>query len=703
LSIAVDVDVRPLLHFWGIHPVNASALAADIAAEGLLPSNAILDTLTHYKSILPANNAEFQTYAMNWWGHQPNPLGFWTESEHGRQWDSSEWFVENGDVEQRPNGEIYVEATCADIQSDVDAIIALYFTGGDTDPPTPDPAAFAVPPAADSDTAISMTATTGSDASGPVQYLFTETTGNPGATSSEWQTSPDYTDSDLDASTEYTYTVTMRDALLNTGTASSPANATTQAGSSGVLESEDFEAGMGNWTNVTGDDTDEWYRDSGGTPSNSTGPSSGANGSTWYMFMETSSGYAYSSGDTAILEGPDIGGTNRELTFYYHMYGGNMGTLNVDVYDGSWNNGVWSISGQQHTSNGAAYTQAVVDLSAYSGTIRIRFRGVAAGSWQGDMAVDDIEVTGITGPPDTDPPTPNPATFAVAPAADSSSAISMTATTGSDASGPVEYYFDETSGNPGGTDSGWQTSPSYTDSGLSAETQYTYTVTMRDSLANTGTASSPANATTPVAPANVTILGSWVEGTSHTAESGSGRALIFFAHAEDDNSDMNITSVTYGGQSMTKVVEYNEGSGYRAYAVAFILDEAGIVAASGSTFNVTWAQTPSRTPGYSSVFLGGVDQATPVGASGGNGGTTSTVTTSALATNDGDIVILAGTCGATGSYSVNNGFTEGIEVAVTSGDGVAGYKQATGANETPSITHSAANRQAIVGLVVQVE
>jgi hypothetical protein len=67
------------------------------------------------------------------------------------------------------------------------------------------------------------------------------------------------------------------------------------------------------------------------------------------------------------------------------------------------------------------------------------------------------------------------------------------------------------------------------------------------------------------------------------------------------------------------------------------------------------------------------------------------------------MVILAGTCGATGSYSVNNGFTEGIEITVESGDGNAGYKQATGANETPSITHSAANRQAIVGLVVQAE
>ena len=97
---------------------------------------------------------------------------------------------------------------------------------------------------------------------------------------------------------------------------------------------------------------------------------------------------------------------------------------------------------------------------------------------------------------DTDPPTPNAATFASAPAADSDRAISMTATAGTDASGPVEYYFQEVSGTPGGTDSVWQSSPSYTDSGLKASTQYTYTVIIRDSLGNEGTASGVASATT---------------------------------------------------------------------------------------------------------------------------------------------------------------------------------------------------------------
>jgi hypothetical protein len=104
---------------------------------------------------------------------------------------------------------------------------------------------------------------------------------------------------------------------------------------------------------------------------------------------------------------------------------------------------------------------------------------------------------------ESDPPTPNPATFASAPSAVSSTEIAMTATTGADASPPVEYYFDETSGNPGGTDSGWIGSTTYNDVGLQPDTQYTYTVQMRDNLFNTGAASDPASAFTPPGPAPI--------------------------------------------------------------------------------------------------------------------------------------------------------------------------------------------------------
>jgi hypothetical protein len=75
----------------------------------------------------------------------------------------------------------------------------------------------------------------------------------------------------------------------------------------------------------------------------------------------------------------------------------------------------------------------------------------------------------------------------------------MSATTASDSSG-VEYFFDCTS--PGGHDSGWQDSPTYTDTGLTAATEYSYRVRARDkSAAQTATAwSATASAATTNTP-----------------------------------------------------------------------------------------------------------------------------------------------------------------------------------------------------------
>ena len=94
-------------------------------------------------------------------------------------------------------------------------------------------------------------------------------------------------------------------------------------------------------------------------------------------------------------------------------------------------------------------------------------------------------------------PIPNPSTFSSPPNATSSFAIAMTATTATDATA-VQYYFDETSANPGGTDSGWQSSPNYTDTGLSPGVQYTYRVLARDAALNQTTPSDSVDVTTPI-------------------------------------------------------------------------------------------------------------------------------------------------------------------------------------------------------------
>jgi type II secretory pathway pseudopilin PulG len=220
--------------------------------------------------------------------------------------------------------------------------------------------------------------------------------------------------------------------------------------------------------------------------------------------------------------------------------------------------------------------------------------------------------------------------------------------------------------------------------------------------AKVGSDSTSITIPTPSGSGAVALLGSWTSGLTHTAETGSNRVLIFTAHAEE-NGNINLNSVTYGGQTMTKVIdEIVTSTGYYAYVAAFILNEAGIAAATSDTFVPTWSTTPDNVE-YGSVFLQNVDQTDPIGASASNTTTSSdTLATTALSTNEGDMVILAATCGNTGDYTLNNGFTETLEHDMASSTGVSGYKTADGSNETPSVTHSGANRQVLIGFVVQI-
>ncbi len=146
-----------------------------------------------------------------------------------------------------------------------------------------------------------------------------------------------------------------------------------------------FETELG-WTN---DGTYNWSRDSGGTPSGNTGPSSGSN-STYYAYFETSSGHAHASGNTATLRSDHFVPAGKTVTFDYHMFGADIGTLSLEIgTPGGWSS-LWSVSGQQQSSHGAAWKTQTVTLPNYTFISSIRFKAVAAGGYRGDIAIDNI-------------------------------------------------------------------------------------------------------------------------------------------------------------------------------------------------------------------------------------------------------------------------------------------------------------------------
>ncbi|MDO5970455.1 T9SS type A sorting domain-containing protein [Flavivirga aquimarina] len=175
---------------------------------------------------------------------------------------------------------------------------------------------------------------------------------------------------------------------------------------------EDFEgfeiAGDNGWTAVdVSNNGYNWYSNSGKTTSgNATGPlndntSEGAIGT--YIYAEAS---GVSPGDVAEFISPCINVTtsNTKLEFSYHMFGGNIGELHVDIEtnDGYINDVIPALYGSQHANQSDPFLKQSVNLSSYENqTIKVRFRAIRGASWDGDIAIDDISIKSIDENQDT--------------------------------------------------------------------------------------------------------------------------------------------------------------------------------------------------------------------------------------------------------------------------------------------------------------
>jgi hypothetical protein len=164
-----------------------------------------------------------------------------------------------------------------------------------------------------------------------------------------------------------------------------------------------------------------WNVDTGGgTPSSNTGPSGGEGGTSDdnYAHIETSSGSSgYSSTLTSV--GLDMSTSAGYVSFYYHMFGGTIGSLTVNVCNDTACVLAWNTSGQQHTSLSALWTHRVAVLPV--GTTSVQWVATRTTSFTGDISIDTVRIGqgaftfAPTTAPTTAPPTaPTVPTFVVA-------------------------------------------------------------------------------------------------------------------------------------------------------------------------------------------------------------------------------------------------------------------------------------------------
>jgi hypothetical protein len=144
------------------------------------------------------------------------------------------------------------------------------------------------------------------------------------------------------------------------------------------------------WTNVSGDNAD-WDILNGATASTNTGPSDDVDGGGNYIYLEASS----CNNKTASVLTPhfDLTGlTHPYMSFYVHMYGSNMGDLEVSY---TTDNGLnWTVLTTLSGEIGNFWKEITPDISTLSGfsDVQFMFTGTTGNGYQSDMAIDNFSI-----------------------------------------------------------------------------------------------------------------------------------------------------------------------------------------------------------------------------------------------------------------------------------------------------------------------
>lgn len=136
-----------------------------------------------------------------------------------------------------------------------------------------------------------------------------------------------------------------------------------------------------------------WIRSRFPTLSSNTGPN-GANEGTLYAYVEASDINNQGFENRVVMGSPCFEiplNHTATMSFDYHMFGANMGTLKVTANDGTGWVELWSESGNKGAS---WFNDTTIDLSQFAGgTVKLRFDATTGAGFASDMAVDDVNIT----------------------------------------------------------------------------------------------------------------------------------------------------------------------------------------------------------------------------------------------------------------------------------------------------------------------
>ncbi len=136
------------------------------------------------------------------------------------------------------------------------------------------------------------------------------------------------------------------------------------------------------------------------TSSSGTGPQSGdhTSGSGNFIYTEASG----NNNQVFKVSSPIFnltGMSTPTLEFYYHMYGGDMGTLQVNIYETETQNLYTDVITPISGDHGDVWTLATIDLSQYTVDFRVEFIGTTGGGYESDICIDDFSIYDVNSAP----------------------------------------------------------------------------------------------------------------------------------------------------------------------------------------------------------------------------------------------------------------------------------------------------------------